>query len=623
MPALHDVWSVLTGPTAQVLGWTLVHFLWQGALVAAVLFGALRLLRRHKPRLRYVVGCGALFLLLALPAGTAVLLSVEGTPFVEGVPGWAGGERLIAHERVGAGSSSLVKDASSISWWAWAGVQVHHALPWILLGWGLGALGCAVRLLRGTWQEKRLRQRAAPAPERWRKRVGELADQLGLGGNVSLRRSRHVSVPTIAGWWRPVLLVPTGFLAGLPPAYVEAILLHELAHVRRHDVLIARVQAFCETVFFYHPATWWISRRIRQIREDCCDDRVLEGNVDRVTYAKALTSVAEQARGGNAPAVRPAATGDGQLLARIRRILNPPGSLAPPKQMAVAFAAACLLLGGPAVAMYAAGPLLTVDVGGPRAGEAASVVLTQDSTGAVVIKPSRPSSAGERPATTDPADKLPSGEDRYADLNRRWGRMPPDSLLRSVRSNFDLAALNDRLGGSLPRDLLRASLHVHPDSLRRSARNGNGSVSLDEIRRSIQARSIQARSMPGRSDRLGRLHVHPDTLQRAVRREVNVSLGRTLRERLNADTLTWGVEVHVELGVPDTRSRRFRPQEPLAGARGLQEGAPLRRRSYVNQPDSMMSQALERTLQDTTILLGKRQTIIRSTRSEGSSMESS
>ncbi len=286
--------------------------------------------------------------------------------------------------------------------------------------------------------------------------------------------------------------------------------------------------------------------------------------------------------------------------------------------MAVAFAAACLLLGGPAVAMYAAGPLLTVDVGGPRAGEAASVVLTQDSTGAVVIKPSRPSSAGERPATTDPADTLPSGEDRYADLNRRWGRMPPDSLLRSVRSNFDLAALNDRLGGSLPRDLLRASLHVHPDSLRRSARNGNGSVSLDEIRR-----SIQARSMPRRGDRLGRLHVHPDTLQRAVRREVNVSLGRTLRERLNADTLTWGVEVHVELGVPDTRSRRFRPQEPLAGARGLQEGAPLRRRSYVNQPDSMMSQALERTLQDTTILLGKRQTIIRSTRSGGSSMESS
>jgi hypothetical protein len=82
--------------------------------------------------------------------------------------------------------------------------------------------------------------------------------------------------------------------------------------------------------------------------------------------------------------------------------------------------------------------------------------------------------------------------------------------------------------------------------------------------------------MPGRSDRFGRLHVHPDTLQRAVRREVNVSLGRTLRERLNADTLTWGVEVHVELGVPDTRSRRFGPQEPLAGARGLQEDAPLR-----------------------------------------------
>jgi len=116
------------------------------------------------------------------------------------------------------------------------------------------------------YQTRRLRRSGSAAPTHWRDRLTTLARQVGLDWAVALRESSCVSVPTVVGWWRPVLLVPVGFLSGLPPAQVEAVLLHELAHIRRHDVLVARLQAVCETLLFFHPATWWISRRVRRTR---------------------------------------------------------------------------------------------------------------------------------------------------------------------------------------------------------------------------------------------------------------------------------------------------------------------------------------------------------------------
>jgi hypothetical protein len=105
---------------------------------------------------------------------------------------------------------------------------------------------------------------------------------------------------------------------------VEALLLHELAHVRRHDVLVGRLQAVVETLLFFHPATWWISRQVRQAREACCDDLVVRAGSERTTYAQALAALAERAVEGTAPtAWAPAAT-DGSLIDRIQRLVVPP-----------------------------------------------------------------------------------------------------------------------------------------------------------------------------------------------------------------------------------------------------------------------------------------------------------
>jgi GWxTD domain-containing protein len=137
---------------------------------------------------------------------------------------------------------------------------------------------------------------------------------------VALLESCFVEVPMLFGHAKPLILVPAGFLAGLPASHVEAILLHELAHVRRHDYLVNLFQRLIESVMFHHPAAWWISRVIRAERENCCDDAVVAATGNAPEYANALAGL-EQWRWPNQHAAV-AATG-GNLTNRISRLLFP------------------------------------------------------------------------------------------------------------------------------------------------------------------------------------------------------------------------------------------------------------------------------------------------------------
>ena len=128
-----------------------------------------------------------------------------------------------------------------------------------------------------------------------------------------------VRVPTVVGYLRPVILLPASVIVGLPPAHLDAVLAHELAHVRRHDYIVNVLQSVVETLLFYHPAVWWCSRQVRIEREHCCDDVVVEACGDRVAYATALAQL-EELRGLN-PMLSLNATG-GRLIDRIRRLLG-------------------------------------------------------------------------------------------------------------------------------------------------------------------------------------------------------------------------------------------------------------------------------------------------------------
>ena len=310
----------------EPLSWVLIHFLWQGALGAVLLAGTLYLLRGHAARVRYAVSLATLVGLVLLPPLTWWMLPEtpvapeNAAAAVQAMPPAplsaleaASATGAVVSEPVAAGSTSWIAQAAE--WWV-------QAAPWVVSGWMLGVLVGLGRVGGGWLYTRRLRQQAAPLADRWRCRIHALANQLDVPRPV-VRQSARVNVPLVAGWWRPVVLVPVGMLTGMPPAQVEAVMAHELAHIRRHDVLVGWLQAAAETLLFYHPAVWWVSRQVRIEREHCCDDVAASVSTSRATYARALATLEE--RRAPQPALALAAS-DGALLQRIRRLVDPPST---------------------------------------------------------------------------------------------------------------------------------------------------------------------------------------------------------------------------------------------------------------------------------------------------------
>ncbi len=299
MTALEDF---LQHPTVSVLGWTLVHFLWQGAVIATLLGGAFRLLRRSAAaNARYGLACGALLLMAVSPAVTFVVLTPLGAG--SSVPPW-----------------TLVKSSAG----AFLPPSPPIWLPLLVAAWGAGVLFLSLRLLGGWVQVERLKRRATrPINGPLQDMTREMARRLRITRPVVLLESAVVQVPTVLGGFRSVILVPASALSGLPAPQLEALLAHELAHIRRWDYLVNLLQTAIETLLFYHPAVWWISRQIRVERENCCDDMAVSLLGDRHTYVRALASL-EELRAVSTPLAL--AGNGGDLLARIRRLLGRPSA---------------------------------------------------------------------------------------------------------------------------------------------------------------------------------------------------------------------------------------------------------------------------------------------------------
>ena len=212
-------------------------------------------------------------------------------------------------------------------------------LPWLAPFWIAGVLLFHLRSLTGWMAARRLRRTGVCcAPDLWQARLDRLGAQLRLSKPIALLESCLAEAPVVIGYLRPVILMPVGLLAGLPAGQIEAILLHELAHIRRYDYVVNLLQIFVEDLLFYHPAVWWISGVIRAERENCCDDLVVAMKGGAYEYASALAAL-EQSRGG--PRQVLAATG-GSLVKRIRRLLAQPER--PPAVLTPVFTAAMLTI---------------------------------------------------------------------------------------------------------------------------------------------------------------------------------------------------------------------------------------------------------------------------------------
>lgn len=270
-------------------GWALVNFVWQGAIVGAVVALLLALLRGASARWRYAACTAGLALCLGLPLAHCLELAPADAEFIGELP------------------------------------PLAEQMPALVTAWALGTALMLARLALGLVWVRRARRRSTPAPAAWQARLDALARRLGLKRAVPLRLLPGLVGPIALGTLRPCVLLPAALLSRLPVDLIEALLAHELAHVRRWDYLANLLQSAVEALLFFHPVVWWLSARMRHERELVADEISAEllGHHDgRRRLALALHALSELDSSPMATSPALAARG-GDLLARVERLLAP------------------------------------------------------------------------------------------------------------------------------------------------------------------------------------------------------------------------------------------------------------------------------------------------------------
>ncbi|MDX1938994.1 MAG: GldM family protein [Saprospiraceae bacterium] len=301
----------------QALGWALLHSLWQFGIIGLSATLLLSIFRNHSSNLRYQIIAGALLLSFVIFSATISwqlirLNAIETAHQISTNQVFDGKEQPVYASEVDEVSVPEIK-----TWRDWLSDHLH----WLVLFWVIGVLIFSVRFGANYLLLNYLRYEGnRPADENWRSKLQELQNKMGIQRAVQLLESAIVKAPMTFGQFKPVILVPFGLLTSLPPDQVEALLLHELAHIRRHDFLINLLVGVLETLLFYHPAIWWLRARLRELREECCDDLVVAQGTSRITYAESLLAISQTSK---IQLAMNAKNHSSHFSVRIRRLLMP------------------------------------------------------------------------------------------------------------------------------------------------------------------------------------------------------------------------------------------------------------------------------------------------------------
>jgi len=316
----------LAPATLHALALALLHFLWQGTALAAVAYAVMGLCRGASAR--YVVGVGTLVLMFAAPMASFMVLRAQNE---------SSAVTLISDDSVSAAAPARAP----------AMLRENHApaqsenpptyFLWLVEAWFAGVVLLSLRSVGGFVVVERLRRKeTTPLSIELEELCLSLQRRMGLQRVVCYCESIQLDAPAVAGWIRPVVLLPVTAISGLSAEQLEAVIAHELAHIQRHDAFVHLFQVAVETLLFYHPAVWWLGRRIRAERENCCDDVAVALCDSPVTYANALARMAEWKA---APQLVMAANRS-PLIERIARLLEAQRSV---RSFRVANLGACVL----------------------------------------------------------------------------------------------------------------------------------------------------------------------------------------------------------------------------------------------------------------------------------------
>ncbi len=315
--------QLLTHPIIYALGWTILHSLWQVSLIALGLYVLLQVKQAKSPVFRYNVAISALIVTSIVMLGTFIHVYQSPAATAEKP---INTQLTISSELATAifqpEDTGITTIRLTSFWQNFTRLVAHHA-PTLALCWMAGVILLIFRFLGGITYIFRLKNHCRNTPHAiWQQKACELSEKLPLIQPVRVAISHIVSIPMVAGYIRPVILLPASVVAGLPAEQLEMILAHEIAHLYRRDHLVNLLQAWIEIVLFYHPALWWMSAVIRREREYCCDDIALKLTGDTLTYAKALVTL-EENRETMAKLVLAASGPKGSLFQRVERILDP------------------------------------------------------------------------------------------------------------------------------------------------------------------------------------------------------------------------------------------------------------------------------------------------------------
>ncbi len=319
---MYTVNQFISDEIISALGWTLVNILWQGFLIAFLLGLFLKLFKNTSSQVRYYVALFSLVSIVSMSVFSFVS-NYEPKNFVES-----------NHLDAALGSSIIDNsienlfdiNASEPILDQFLGIIQHidRYFPILINLWLIGILFFIGRFIIGIVLSQRLKYISNyTIQENWIKRFKTIEKKLSLDKKIKYLESKIIKIPVVLGYFKPVIIVPAGMLTGIPQNQIEAIIAHELAHIKRNDYLVNILQTIIEMLYFFHPAVWFISSVVRAERENCCDDIALTVCDESLTYAKALVSVQELNPGKVYSAV--AFSGQKkQLLNRIKRMIMKP-----------------------------------------------------------------------------------------------------------------------------------------------------------------------------------------------------------------------------------------------------------------------------------------------------------
>jgi bla regulator protein blaR1 len=320
---MSSIYNLFPQELVSSIGWTLLHSLWQGGIISVILYITLYFVRNKSANLKALISTAAL-LLLVISAIVTYNIESNSTAASSSLTGLSETSGLNTGI-TGFNSDKIVSAQSDILSAAYSKFQFYFKdnIDLIVTIWLAGLFLFAIRLLGGLFYLARIKRKISIVKDSlWNNRIEILCRKINLKVRVSLAETTHTNVPVVIGYFKPVILFPFGLLTGLPQEHIEAILAHEIAHLKRYDLIINLFQSITETIFFYNPLVWWISNKIRIEREYCCDDIAINLCGDELVYAKALVNL-ESLIESNMPLFAiPLFKNKNQLLRRIKRMLH-------------------------------------------------------------------------------------------------------------------------------------------------------------------------------------------------------------------------------------------------------------------------------------------------------------